>query len=783
MKVYNIEISKMTVMFRLVIISIILSFGIGVDARTISGLVVDDNGNAVEFANVLLLNDTVFIRGRVTDENGLFLFENIDSCQYNVKISMIGYEEVDSFITDIADVKIDVVLKQSALLLSDVEVVGTRPRTLLKGNAFVTNVDNTILSTLGSANDVLRHIPMVTGNDGNFVVFGRGDATIYINGRRIRNNSEIEQLSSEDIKSIEVVTSPGAKYASDVKAVIRILTRKPIGDGFSLLASSRLSYNRRLMNKDQVNLKFRNNGIEVFGNFYGEFGSYYHEEYPMTTIINGNQWLTEATKYIEFARHRQLSGKTGFNYQINEKHSVGAYYENQIQRQHIDGDYSTIIKEDGKLADISGSESDKHLKKYPGHSANIYYNGNIDKFNLDFNTDYLYSKSRKTDYQYESNLVAPDRHIMTDNISRGYLFAEKAVLSYTLPKGEVLVGEEFTATKSTNSFDNPQGILRSELNKVTENNIGVFAELSQSLGKFTGTIGLRYEHVVFNYYVNNKKEDGQSKCYNRFFPSINVGFNTGDFAANFSYGTRTERPSYSSLSGNYQYYTPLSYIRGNPSLIPELITELSIQASWKFIYLNAQYSNEKNSIMRVYKPYDEDWRITVLTPVNFPHLRSFTFYVGASPEIGKWEPSINFGFRKQWLDVEYLGCIRRMNTPSINIQINNFFSITPDFYLQSVISWQSTGDFGNWHNPRTTSFVNVGLMKMLFDRKLSVGLIFNDIFNGQLDYGEIYSGNVYTKSWAKNYRRNLELMIRYKFNTTNSRYKGRGAGQTEKDRL
>lgn len=102
-------------------------------------------------------------------------------------------------------------------------VVKANPRvTSLKGSALVTRVSGTPLEHAGTANDVLPQIPMVLGSDGNFEVFGKGSPAIYVNGRLLQDNSELAQISSADIKSVEVVTNPGAKYSADTKAVINI---------------------------------------------------------------------------------------------------------------------------------------------------------------------------------------------------------------------------------------------------------------------------------------------------------------------------------------------------------------------------------------------------------------------------------------------------------------------------------------------------------------------------------------------------------------------------------
>ena len=61
---------------------------------------------------------------------------------------------------------------------------------------------------LGSASDMIGHLPFVTGSDGNYTVIGRGKPEIYINGRKVRDTSELNQLQANEILSAEIVTRP-----------------------------------------------------------------------------------------------------------------------------------------------------------------------------------------------------------------------------------------------------------------------------------------------------------------------------------------------------------------------------------------------------------------------------------------------------------------------------------------------------------------------------------------------------------------------------------------------
>ena len=160
--------------------------------------------------------------------------------------------------------------------LGEVTVKANPRVTTLKGGAMSTRVSGTPLEHAGTANDVLTQVPMVLGADGNFEVFGKGTPAIYVNGRLVQDVSELAQISSSNIKNVEVVTNPGAKYSASVKAVINISLKAPQGDGFSGLLRAQGAVQRYFRDTEQLNLKYRTGGLEVFGNF-GYIGGK-HEE-------------------------------------------------------------------------------------------------------------------------------------------------------------------------------------------------------------------------------------------------------------------------------------------------------------------------------------------------------------------------------------------------------------------------------------------------------------------------------------------------------------------------
>lgn len=152
-------------------------------AQTVTGKLIDENSQPLPYANVVLLSlpDSTFVSGTISGEDGSFTLEATSENQI-IQISSLGYKTVYKSISP-ANIGI-VQLASDAQMLGEVVVKAYLPVIRVKGDAMVTNVENSVLSKAGSANDVLTKIPGITKKQDAFEVFGKGTPLIYINGRK-----------------------------------------------------------------------------------------------------------------------------------------------------------------------------------------------------------------------------------------------------------------------------------------------------------------------------------------------------------------------------------------------------------------------------------------------------------------------------------------------------------------------------------------------------------------------------------------------------------------------
>ena len=236
-------------------------------ADTFTGRVVDEANAPAPFVNVVLLNavDSAFVAGTTTDGDGAFTLTG-NAAKPLIKITYLGYK---TLVLDAPGSNLGTIaMEPEATVLGEVVVKGQRPAFKLTTEGLKTEVENTLLSKVGTAKAVLENLPGVQGKKDGIEVFGKGTPLIYINGRKLQNQTELDQISSEDIQSVELITNPGAKYDATVESVILIKTKRPQGEGFSFNTQANYCMGKGPDAALGLNWNYRHRGLDVFGSVW-----------------------------------------------------------------------------------------------------------------------------------------------------------------------------------------------------------------------------------------------------------------------------------------------------------------------------------------------------------------------------------------------------------------------------------------------------------------------------------------------------------------------------------
>lgn len=746
------------------------------------GTVLDTNDNPIEFANVALYSmpDSMLIAGTITNQEGHFSLNSDLASDAFLRVSFIGYET--KVVEAISDQRI--ALKPETTELGELVVNGNMPRIRVQNDALVTTVENTVLSKAGTADDLLKRLPAVTGDNGEYEIFGKGAARIYINNREMRDPSELDRISSADIREVEIVYNPGARYDASVKAIIRIYTVRKVGDGFGFDLRSSYFQSENTDLQQQVNVNYRQNGWDLFGTLKYERNARLQESILQQTAYVDTLW-TQDYQFRVDGISNSLTAVAGINYEFSSKQQAGLKYTlNTFPGLNRDKSltYSDVYA-DGQFYDrlVSRDEQNEYIK--PRHRINGYYSGTFGKLTVDFNGDFYQSNQNTRSNIVETSEEKDDRSIRSDNQIHNRLIASRTILTHPLLGGTFSVGNEFTRTLREDNYQTSNPMIPSSGTEIHDQNLSFFADYNRTTPIGQITAGLRYENVFWNYFHNGVRNDELSRSYAQWFPAFNYSNKFGNVLLQMSYSVKTVRPAYWQMGSNIFYANRFTMQTGNPYLKPSTLHDLSLMSSWRFLQLAVSYNQNKNAIIQWAEQMEENPAVTLLSTINIKELPKLSAFLTASPKFGIWSPQASVGFSTQWLEMEIRGQQVSMKEPIPIVSFNNSFTLPKGYLFTLDGVFQGKGNDENFKITRNQYIVNTSISKSFFQDRLSLMLKGHDLFHGRKMGIFGYNDRLDLFQYSEFDSRRLELTVRYKFNTTRNRYKGAGAGDSEINRM
>ena len=772
--------------FYFIITALVLLSTVAKAQQTIRGWITDEQRLPIEYANVIALSvrDSSLVTGAVTDNAGKFLLTlPANSNQVFLRVSGIGYEQRNVFLPLIADT-LQLKAESETKTMEGVTVTAQRPKMAIRNDALVTTIIGSSLAKAGSGNDVLKRIPLLSGKEGSYSVIGRGAAVIYINNRKITDATEIERLNSSDIKDIEVITNPGARYDATVSAVIRIHTVRKVGDGFGFDARTSAYYWENWDTYNQLNMYYRRNGLELTAGSAYNLSNNLNRQATTNEVQAANLWTN---KWIS-----DFSSRNTYNnymltaaYEFNTNHAIGArFFSNLLVGANYDhGKFSTDVIKNNVLYDHIESQIQNRSTAIPNKSLSAYYVGKVGKLDIDFNTDYYYGRETEYKLTTEQSTNSDNRTVTSTGTHVNKFFATKLVLSHPLFGGNLSVGNENTFTNHEQSYTNQEGIVANAASAIKERNNAFFFEYSRLTPIGQLMAGLRYEHVNSDYYDQGVYNTEHSRTYNQWFPSLSFATQIKKVGLQLSYSVKTSRPSYNQLGTDVLYINRFTRQSGNPTLKPETLHNITLVSSWNWLTFVANYTQTHNKIMYWNEQESTDENITNLRYRNFKRFPALTLSLTAAPTVGIWSPQLTLFCQKQWFDIERLGSKFDLNKPIWGIKWNNSFEFRHDWTAEAFLQVNSKGITENIEVIRSTSAFNFSVRKAFLNDRLSVTVGVNDLFNRSANQSLLYTNNLSIEIKQEFDSRDFYVTLRYKFNTARSKYKGTGAGQNERKRF
>ena len=752
----------------------------------VTGKIVNEKGEPLALANVVLLNrqDSAFVKGVVTGEDGCFDIGSF--CKGGIiKVTSVGYKT--AFKNCDGNNAGVIRMSEDSKVLGEVVVKSSLPETILKNGGMTTTVVGSVLEKAGTMEHLLERIPNVSAQNGNIKVFGRGEPVIYINGRQMRDRSELDRLSSDNIKSVEVISNPGARYAASTKAVIRINTKKIQGDGFGFDATTEGSYDEKknIGGYGRLNMYYRKNGLELGAYAYGASQSTPDEkDLQQMTYLDKTWNQQDKTRWKN--KTETFSSRLNASYQFDDNNSMGAsisFLRNPKLR--TDGKTEGSVLRDEVLTETNTSGRSE-FRQNSNLSSNIYYVGKVGKLGLDFNTDWFWSKGNNNnnidEHYQEVNSDMQNQLVSSATSNYNRLIASKMVLSYPLWGGDLSVGGEYSFTnRNTNYAIIPNTLADNVRDRIKEGMSSAFVTYSRNFGKLNMEAGLRYENVDFKYYDDGKYMADQSKNYSNWFPSLSLSMPFGDVQMQLSYAADIDRPNYWVLRSGVQYSNHYTYETGNPFLFPEISRNISYDLAYKCLTFNLTYEHVSDPIYQTVEMYKGNATIGLMRMINGNSYNDVTTSLTLQPTLGIWHPMLSAMLEKQWFKLETRDGLY-LNKPVAMFRFNNTFD-TKWAMFSVMMTYITKGYEENHYIYKPMFNTDLSVYKGFLKDTLSFQLYVNDLF-GTNDshiigkYGKLKETVFDEFSTSK-----ISLTVRYKFNTTRSKYKGTGAGESQKNRM
>ena len=744
------------------------------------GRIIDESGNAAEYANITLLSpiDSTIVGHGVSNENGSFVIP-CNSQKVLARITYVGYKTVNRIYnnTEMGIIK----LQPKAMIIKGVVVKGDRPQYKMSPGGVEVAVEHTLLSKMANTFDVLNLLPRVSVKEQNITVFGKGTPIVYINNKRVNDNNEIVNITPDNIKSISVITSLGAEYDAEVESVIRIKTKERRANGFSLRADAYGKYNKWMSDYELISARYQTKKFEIANSLW-TMGTHDGEENNLITDI----YLPDKHYYNDQLIHldtnnRFLSEKLSADYSLNDSNSIGGSYRYYGM---LKGRTNSVSRQDVLLNGMAHGSIDQEEVMKPFlslHQADIYYVGKVGHVGVDFNATYYAVKNRRNDEGFEISKELGNQEVHSSNRQNSDMWAGKLVVNIPLWKGNMSVGTEMSKTDSHGTFLNEEQLVPSTKTDIHERNIAGFAQYGLVLNKWTVGLGVRYENIVRDYLSDGVKQDDVSRKYNNFFPNLSVSWNKGNWNWHLNVNEKIHRPSYRQLGNFMQFDNRFLYEGGNPTLQPEKVFNVEAMMLYKWLNVSVGYKYLKD-VMEWTKYIYPGKEFAYNTSLNFDHKQLLYASVNVSPKLGIFRPTWGFNYNQQFFDTRKYGASKALSKPLLSCSLNNNFALSETMNAAIRLNASTTHADG-FLMMKSGYSVNLQFDKSFANRTWIIYLSANDIFKTAKERWTMYGLGAGTTKDCYNYTRNISLQVTYNFNAKRSKYKGTGAGNEEKSRL
>nr|WP_158231481.1 outer membrane beta-barrel family protein [Gaetbulibacter sp. 4G1] len=728
----------------------------------VNGYVKDANNNPIAYANVVITKNSEGIEGSAngtsTDESGYFIIESLSAGNYTLKISFLGYTTYTKGVDLDGHTKFGtIVLEENLEALDDVTIVAKRPTVKRLVDRLVFNVENSTLSN-NNVLDVLKHTPGVLVHDGSITVKNSAP-TVYINDRRVHlSSSEVQQLlegtSATNVKSIEVITNPPAKYEAEGGAVLNIVTSKNIVAGYNGSVFGNYKQGSEFPKYSfGTSHFFKTKKLNTYINYSINPRKDFRHNSESLNFTDNTSWETD------FKRRRKTKNQiinANIDYQLDKNNSIGFSTNMLIAPRE---DTKTRIN---SLTEVYNSS------KVLDSIFDTFNNRVNETFNLAFTLDYTHKFKRAgeklsislhyTDYDFSGfqdvntgyflpNTTTAFRNNKFQTFSSQEIKLYTGQIDYELPISD---SEKFKAggkVSDINSesilnqfaFENDiktEDLENSDTFLYDETNYAAYTSYSKDWEAWSFQGGLRVEltSIEGNSLSTNQTNDND---YIKIFPSFYIlnRLNENN-EIYFNYNKRIHRPRYNQLNPFKYFLNDNAYSTGDPNLRPQIdnIFTFGYTLNNKYTF-EVFYSFEKDPTYEIaFQDNDDNILKYINTNIdsNISYGLDFTAYTNILPSWNLYAYTSLFYYENQFFALESANEVLTVDKWSLYAQVINYFTLLKDKSLTTDIAYLYISPLiDGASNISSRSSLSINLRKTLLNNRASLNIGIVDIFNSQ----------------------------------------------------
>lgn len=773
---------KKSIFLLLVLLSSVLSAQVKV-----TGKVTSKDNNPIEFAEIILIGkDSAVIKSELSNENGNFVLEAQRGI-YELQVRQANKTIASRNIELNADLDLGNIVVDDAIALESVVVVGKKKLIERKVDRLVFNVENSISATGGDALEALRITPGIKVQNDNIAIIGKSSVSVMVDDKIIQLSEEdlanfLKSIPSDIIKSIEVITTPPAKYeAAGNSGMVNIKLKKAKKDSWNALIGT--TFLQRTYSDGAVmgSFNYNKNKLSVSSSLNYKNGTRYVNQDNYTYFPDG-LWHTSEPDKEKYAR---VNGKLSIDYQISPKWIMGSQFlynsnDSKNTESPFTGvtDYATgrlnrYLKSDGKEVQNPNIKSLSFYNEFKLDTVGRKLTLNLDYFNFNNNDVRTYNGISVIEIPlpYSEQYYAG----INDNNQDINNFSGKLDIDYPTKWAVLSFGSKISNSKTHNDIfafnsglvDNPPSefILSKNKFEYIENVQAAYISGNKKINEYwESQLGLRMEATQTKTFAESLSQSTKLD-YVKFFPTAYLSYKPNDNSTyTLSYSKRIERPQFYDLNPNVTFLNPFQTIEGNPFLQPSFIDNLELTYTYKKLESKVYFSYQDNMFNEI--------------PITDPTTNLIRFAIDNFIDIQRYGISENYVFDKvKWwtsintFDINYsISKSKLLITQGGQKGFNSMISTNNDLSLNSKKTllfnlnyWYSFPGNDGFYKSDAMSSLSLTIQYLLLDKDLTLSLKGSDIFKTEVISINSRVNDVYNEGRYYRDRQAFQFSISYKF--------------------